>query len=492
MITGACASAGSPRPQSGSAAGLELSRVLELLRKRHLSQRPLDAELAERALERLLPRPSSGAQCLRSPHVRELRRHPAALATQLRRGQRQPLLRALQACAGPQPAGELRSRLLDGIAGAYDPHTRFVDGEQLRRLRAAIHSRGPQVPQTDAAATQVSARMLSDGSDVGLVVIPAFYLRPDRSTSRDVDYLVSTLVRQGARVVVLDLRGNGGGVMAEVEKLASLFLPPGVLAYERDASGRLRPLRSRGGPAHRVPLVLAVDRSTASAAELFAATMQDRGRALVVGERTQGKGVSQELILLASPLGEPRGALNITAKRLFRADGRGLQRAGVAPDLSLPALHRVGPREADRPWAVASMDLQLARSVARAVPTPDPAGLDPTWGELQALGWVARSYLRLLPRSVQAQKSATRTCLLLGLWYSCAETPVSRERQRDSFDGRFGGAVQAPWLHLSRQRDLSGYQRLLGLRPARHRVEEQYSGRLVERHGPLSASRPRR
>jgi carboxyl-terminal processing protease len=116
-------------------------------------------------------------------------------------------------------------------------------------------------------------------------------------------------------------------------------------------------------PLWRGPLVVWIDARTASASELFAAALQDRGRALLIGERSYGKGTGQTLVLLSSPLGATSGAVRVTDRFFFRIDGRALQRVGVTPDVAIAGAQRATER--DDPHALSSQDIAPAERAAR-------------------------------------------------------------------------------------------------------------------------------
>ena len=132
-------------------------------------------------------------------------------------------------------------------------------------------------------------------------------------------------LKRGGRGVVLDLRGNGGGLLNEAVLVASIFIPEGRIVSTRGRSRPERTFESVGTSIDRdVPVVVLVDRGSASAAEIVAGAIQDRRRGTVVGARTFGKGVFQEIEEL--PNG---GALDITVGQYFLPSGRNLGGAGV-------------------------------------------------------------------------------------------------------------------------------------------------------------------
>jgi carboxyl-terminal processing protease len=147
---------------------------------------------------------------------------------------------------------------------------------------------------------------------------------------------VQKALHGGAQGLILDLRGNGGGLLDEAVKVASIFIPDGTIV---STAGRNQPRQvytAKGGAiAPRIPMVVLVDRGTASAAEIVAGALKDRGRAKIVGTHTYGKGVFQEIETLSNG-----GALDITVGEYFTPSGRNLggggvrQGAGIPPDIS--------------------------------------------------------------------------------------------------------------------------------------------------------------
>src|SRR3954453_12501153 len=132
--------------------------------------------------------------------------------------------------------------------------------------------------------------------------------------------------KRGAKVFVLDLRGNGGGLVSEAQLVASAFLRSGKIVTTKGRAVPARTLNATGDPVIPAqPLVVLVDRDTASASEIVTGALQDRHRAKVVGTRTFGKGVFQEVVELSNG-----GALDITAGQYFTPSGRNLGGKGVS------------------------------------------------------------------------------------------------------------------------------------------------------------------
>jgi carboxyl-terminal processing protease len=137
------------------------------------------------------------------------------------------------------------------------------------------------------------------------------------------------LKRTGVAGILLDLRENPGGKLDEALRTSSLFLPRGTIVTLEGAHRPREAYAASGHPiAPRLPVVVLVDRYSASSAEVVAAALHDNGRAKVVGEPTYGKAVVQSIDPLAGG-----GALALTTARYFTPDGKDISRVGVRPDV---------------------------------------------------------------------------------------------------------------------------------------------------------------
>jgi carboxyl-terminal processing protease len=140
---------------------------------------------------------------------------------------------------------------------------------------------------------------------------------------------VDKLLDEGAEGVVLDLRDNGGGLLNEAVLTSSIFVGDGTIVSTKGLHRPRRVFEAEGTPIDRdVPVVVLVNKNSASASEIVTGALQDRGRAEVVGETTFGKGVFQEIRRLTNG-----GALDITVGEYFTPDGRNLGGKGVEPDV---------------------------------------------------------------------------------------------------------------------------------------------------------------
>ena len=186
------------------------------------------------------------------------------------------------------------------------------DGRELRfrlvRRAFALHA--------------VHARLVKN---VGVLRLDAF----TRGSAMQSKTALERLKRNGATALVLDLRANPGGLLDQAVGVVSLFLRPGASVVSlAGAHEPLRILYSRGGPASTIPLAVLVDEGSASASEVVAGALKDHGRATVVGERTYGKSLVQEIVRLPSG-----AALKLTVARYLTPAGVDISRNGVQPDI---------------------------------------------------------------------------------------------------------------------------------------------------------------
>jgi carboxyl-terminal processing protease len=203
---------------------------------------------------------------------------------------------------------------------------------------------------------------------VGVISVPSFYQdfqarvagEPEyRSTTRDVRRLIDELRAEGVDSLVVDLRDNGGGHLSEATSLVGLFVERGPVVQLRETGGRIEVLDDpEPGVAWNGPLVVLVNRASASASEIFAGAIQDYQRGLVVGQQTYGKGSVQNLYPLDRYALGPKagfGQLTVTIGKYYRVTGDSTQHRGVEPDITLPSLlstEDVGEstRDSALPW----------------------------------------------------------------------------------------------------------------------------------------------
>jgi carboxyl-terminal processing protease len=203
---------------------------------------------------------------------------------------------------------------------------------------------------------------------IGVISVPSFYqdfqarVKGDadyRSTTRDVRRLIDELRAEGIESLVVDLRDNGGGHLSEATSLVGLFVERGPVVQLRETGGRIEVLDDpEPGVAWHGPLVVLVNRASASASEIFAGAIQDYHRGLVVGQQTYGKGSVQNLYPLDRYALGPKagfGQLTVTIGKYYRVTGDSTQHRGVEPDITLPSLLNTddigeSTRESALPW----------------------------------------------------------------------------------------------------------------------------------------------
>ena len=204
---------------------------------------------------------------------------------------------------------------------------------------------------------------------IGVINVPTFYMdfearstgdKNYRSTTRDARKIIEDLKQQDIAGLVVDLRGNGGGSLGEATEFTGLFIDRGPVVQVRDSQGRIQVERDRDrGSSYDGPLLVLVDRNSASATEIFAGAIQDYRRGIIVGEPTFGKGTVQSLVDLNrydQSMKGNLGQLKATIAQFFRIDGGSTQHRGVLPDIVLPtiiSLQDHGERSLDNalPWA---------------------------------------------------------------------------------------------------------------------------------------------
>ncbi len=227
-------------------------------------------------------------------------------------------------------AGATRG-LVDSL---HDPFSELLSPEDYARFSAQVAGR----PVGSVAASLRTAVPMPSADAVLLSDRRTGYLAVrniTEQTATEVRGALTTLKLRGMRRLVLDLRGNPGGLVAQAADVADLFLDPGlVITTLNGRSPRFtREYRSANGQLWpSLPVVIIVDQSTASSAELIAAALQEHGRAKIVGTRTFGKGVIQTTFPLHAG-----GALKLTTARWYTPRGRNVNRPDLAADASWAA-----------------------------------------------------------------------------------------------------------------------------------------------------------
>ncbi len=314
------------------------------------------------------------------------------------------------------------------VAGSSTPTVVDIlrDKVELKEQEAKCEIRQAALPNGTAGQ---SGRM-------ALITLPSFYLdfegRRDgtenyASCTRDVQRLIENATKEPLDGIILDLRGNGGGALDEAVRLAGFFFDRGPVVQVRDQRGTVKKREdTEAGSLYAGPLIVLVDKLSASASEIVAAALQDHGRAVIMGESsTHGKGTVQTVYSLDRQLSQNElfkdqrgGSVKFTIQKFYRVNGGSTQAKGVVPDLRVPsftdymelgeaalphvlAWDSIEPLETSRDADVAPWIPDLkARSEARLQASAEFASLREDIGR-----YAERRKLKELPLNLEARRA---------------------------------------------------------------------------------------
>ncbi|MBF8263754.1 MAG: prc [Parachlamydiales bacterium] len=171
----------------------------------------------------------------------------------------------------------------------------------------------------------------------------SFYQDPKSSSAGDIRKALETIKKEHKlEGVILDLRSNAGGLLPQAVSVTGLFINKGIVVSIKDSSQKLQHLREiEGRPVWDGPLAVLVNRASASAAEIVAQTLQDYGRAIIMGDNhTFGKGTFQTFTLdpINNPKVNPQGEYKVTRGRYYTVSGKSPQLVGVSSDIVIPGI----------------------------------------------------------------------------------------------------------------------------------------------------------
>lgn len=193
-------------------------------------------------------------------------------------------------------------------------------------VRRGKQTREVRVMRAKIVIPEVTGSLVTRGTKRVAVVRLAKFSSGARGKLR---HKLDQLLQRGAKAIVLDLRGNPGGLLREGVLVSSVFIPAGVIVSTQGRATSKRTYNAEGGAIPSdIPLVVLVDRGSASAAEIVTGALRDRHRATVVGTRTFGKGVFQEVQTLSNG-----GALDLTVGRYYLPNGEPLPKDGIQPEV---------------------------------------------------------------------------------------------------------------------------------------------------------------
>lgn len=175
------------------------------------------------------------------------------------------------------------------------------------------------------------------GEKVGVLTVPSFYVGLADDAKRE----IAALKAKGIKGLIVDLRNNGGGALTEATAFTGLFIKSGAVVQVRDSYGSLKINHDNDDTVHFTgPLTVMINRYSASASEIFAAALQDYGRAVIVGEQSFGKGTVQQhrsLNHIYDLFQNPLGHVQYTIQKFYRINGGSTQHKGVIPDIAFPS-----------------------------------------------------------------------------------------------------------------------------------------------------------
>ncbi|MBI2803574.1 MAG: S41 family peptidase [Planctomycetes bacterium] len=212
--------------------------------------------------------------------------------------------------------------LLEGPSGSVVDLEVLTPGQNASRMISLVRQR----PLT---ADLEWYPLMQPGNGLGYLKINQF----TDTTPQDVDIGIAGLMRMGAKGIILDLRGNGGGLFDSSIDVAHRFLPTGIIASTiNQDSKKSRIYQARNPNAWKFPIAVLVDGGTASAAEVLAGALKDNDRAMLIGQTTFGKGCIQRVLKLPRATGGvPTGGMKLTVERFFSPKGVAYSERGVVP-----------------------------------------------------------------------------------------------------------------------------------------------------------------
>ncbi|MFR9718203.1 carboxy terminal-processing peptidase [Aeromonas diversa] len=282
--------------------------------------------------------------------------------------------------------GQADGKIVDVIGWRLDEVVDLIKGPKGSKVRLEIQRGKGAAAKTEvielvrdkvrledrAAKSKV---VMAEGKKIGVLEIPSFYV----NLHEDVIKELASLNSKKIDGLVVDLRANGGGALTEASALTGLFITAGPVVQIRDHMGRVTVNGDDDGQVYYGgPMSVLIDRYSASASEIFAAAMQDYGRAVIIGENSFGKGTVQQHRSLAKVYDfydEPLGHVQYTIAKFYRIDGGSTQNKGVVPDIAFPTPiphEETGESQEPNalPWdKIASASYQRVGNFASVLPT---------------------------------------------------------------------------------------------------------------------------
>ena len=228
--------------------------------------------------------------------------------------------------------------------------------EDGRKIKFSIDRSGETVEAEITVSIIVEQSVVSRKLDdeTGYIQILMF----DTKASSEFESQLNILMGQDIKQLVIDLRNNGGGLANEMSKIADTILPDGALIYsEKDKNGKEINVKYSDERSVNIPIVVLINGNTASASEILSSALRDSNKAILVGEKSFGKAISQQTI----SMGDDGSGLVITVSQYYTASGKNIQGEGLVPDAIVEPLEEY--KNSDIKDIPADKDVQLAKAV---------------------------------------------------------------------------------------------------------------------------------
>lgn len=243
--------------------------------------------------------------------------------------------------------GQEKGDIVDVIGWRLDDVVQLIKGPKGTKVQLQILPEGNDAKSHIVTIVRDKIRLEDravkskvieqDGKKIGVLEVPSFYV----GLAQDTDKLLTELKASGIDGIIIDLRNNGGGALTEATALSGLFITSGPIVQVRDSYGRVNVNSDTDGKiSYQGPMTVLINRFSASASEIFAAAMQDYGRAIILGENSFGKGTVQQhrsLNHIYDLFEQELGYVQYTIQKFYRIDGGSTQNRGVIPDIVFPS-----------------------------------------------------------------------------------------------------------------------------------------------------------
>lgn len=283
--------------------------------------------------------------------------------------------------------GQDKEKVVDVIGWRLDDVVQLIKGPKGSKVLLQILPDGANAKSYTVTLVRdkirledraVKSEVIQQGKNkIGVISVPSFYVGLAEDTKKEIAKLKADKVAG----IVMDLRNNGGGALSEASALTGLFIENGPVVQVRDSYGRVKVNSdSDNAVSYKGPLTVLINRYSASASEIFAAALQDYGRAVILGEQSFGKGTVQQhrsLNHIYDLFDKPLGHVQYTIQKFYRIDGGSTQHLGVVPDIAFPTA--VDPSETGEsvednalPWdSISPAAYQSSDTLKKIVPALD-------------------------------------------------------------------------------------------------------------------------